>query len=156
MKTKGLFLAAIASAAFATAAFAEDLVRAQDPSTVTAFLFEEGIPSKTDVDGVGDPLVQFRKGDQPYLIFFYDCTDNADCASLRFYSGYETNGAVDADFANKLNNENRFATTLIDDEDDLVLHMDVLTGQNGMTYKDFRNLMDIFISLVEDAQAQMD
>ena len=155
MKLTKTILAALAAAVVATGALAEEMVRSQDPSSVTAFLFEEGIPSKTDVDSYGDPLVMFRKGDQPYTIWFYGCTENADCGSIRFYSGYETDGAVGIDFANKLNLENRFATALIDQEDDLVLVMDVLTGANGMVYSDFRSLLEMFISKIEDAQVQM-
>lgn len=156
MKLTNTILAALAAAVLATGALAEEMVRSQDPASVTAFLFEEGIPSKTDVDNYGDPMVMFRKGDQPYTIWFYDCVENAECASIRFYSGYETDGAVGLDFANMLNLENRFATALIDAEDDLVLIMDVLTGANGMPYSDFRNLLEVFVSLIEDAEMQMD
>jgi len=155
MKIRAILCAALASAMLATGAMAQDMIRAQDPSTVTGFMFDEGIPTKTDVDNVGDPVVMFRKGDHPYVIMFYDCVENRECKSLRFYSGFETNGKVDVAFANMLNNENRFATALIDDEDDLVLIMDVLTGDNGLTTKDFKNLLDLFIALIDDARTQM-
>lgn len=155
MKPRTLFVAALAAASFATSALAEDVVRAQDPASVTAYLFEKDIPSKTDVDPYGDPMVMFRRGDQPFLIFFFDCTNNANCVSLRFYSGYETNGSVGADAANMLNQKNRFTTALIDDEDDLVFHMDVLTGDNGMNYNNFGNLLDIFIAAVENGLTEV-
>lgn len=147
MRTVKLLASALVAASFTTAALADDIVRAEDPASITAFLFDEGIASKVDTDSYGDPMIQFRKGDNPYSIFFYECTDNANCGSIRFYIGYQTDGEVGLDVVNSLNAENRFMMAAIDDEDDVVLTMDVLTGEFGLSYDDFRKLLDVFIDL---------
>ncbi|GKY86915.1 YbjN domain-containing protein [Sinisalibacter aestuarii] len=145
MTIKLLLAAGIAASAFAGAAMAQDAVRAEDPASLTAFLFDTGIASKVDVDSYGDPMVQFRKGDRQYTIFFYNCTDNAACTNVQFYIGYETDGEVGMDVVNALNQENRFASAAIDDEDDVVFTMDVLTGAYGLSREDFGLLLDVFV-----------
>lgn len=147
MKTTKFLASALVAASFATGALAQDVVRAEDPESVTAFLFDQGIASKVDVDSYGDPMIKFRTRDHPYTIFFYDCTDNAQCGSVRFYIGYQTDGAVGLDVVNSMNSENRFMMASIDDEDDVVLTMDVLTGEYGLSQNDFRKLLNVFVDL---------
>jgi Putative bacterial sensory transduction regulator len=152
MKHKLLLAAGLTAAILAGPAMAQDAVRAEDPSSLTAFLFDEGIASKVDVDSYGDPMVQFRKGDRQYTIFFYNCTDNANCTNVQFYIGYETDGAVGTDLVNALNRENRFASAAIDDEDDVVFTMDVMTGDFGLSRDNFNQLLDAFV----DAAAEFE
>lgn len=145
MKSGMLIASAIAAASFATTAIAQDAVMAEDPASITAVLFDEGIASKVDTDSYGDPMVQFRKNDRQFTIFFYNCTDGAACSNIQFYIGYQTDGEVGVDVINDLNNENRFVTGAIDDEDDAVFTMDVLTGDYGLSPDDFGLLLDLFV-----------
>lgn len=154
MKSVTFIATALVALALGGAAAAQDVVRAQDPGSITNYLFNQGIASKSETDNYGDPLIRFRIGDYPYSIFFYDCTDNANCASLRFYLGFETNGSVGMDKVNTLNLENRFVNLAIDDEDDVIITMDVLTGEQGMSHADFDNLVTLFIDLGEDAESR--
>lgn len=151
----GMFAAtALFALALGGAAAAQDMVRAQDPGSVTNFLFNKGIASKSETDNYGDPLVRFRIEDYPYSIFFYDCTDNANCASLRFYLGFDTNGEVGLELVNTLNIENRFVNLAIDEEDDVIITMDLLTGEQGMSHDDFDNMLKLFIDLGKDAESR--
>ena len=139
------FAAALLASSFAGAAVAQEVVRAQDPASITAVLFNKGIASKVEVDSYGDPMIQFRDADRQYTIFFYNCADGADCSNIQFYLGYETNGDVGLDVVNAMNQENRFASAVIDGENDVVITMDVLTGDNGLSADDFGLLLDLFI-----------
>ncbi|RME16969.1 MAG: YbjN domain-containing protein [Alphaproteobacteria bacterium] len=134
-----------------SAALAEGgAVRAQDPTSITAALFDAGIPSKISTDNYDDPLVQFRTNDRQFFILFYNCTDHADCTNIQFYARYDTNGDVGLDVVNAMNNDNRFAYAVIDDEDDVVILMDVLPGENGLSAADFNTLVDTFVEVVAD------
>jgi len=145
MKTGILLASTFVAASLAHAAMAQDAVMAEDPASITAVLFDEGIASKVDTDSYGDPMVQFRKNDRQFTIFFYNCTDGAQCSNIQFYIGYETDGDVGVDVINAMNAENRFVSGAIDDEDDAVFTMDVLTGDNGLSADDFGLLLDLFV-----------
>lgn len=150
MKANLFITATFLVAGMAGAAMAADVVRAQDPGSLTGVLFDQGIASKVDTDSYGDPMVQFRKDDRQYTIFFYNCTDNKDCTNVQFYIGYDTNGEVGLDVVNSMNQDNRFTTAAIDDEDDVVMTMDVLTGENGMAASDFEMLLNLFVDAAAD------
>lgn len=150
----GIALAMVA-AGLASAASAQDAVRAEDPASITSVLFDEGIASKIDTDSYGDPMVQFRDGDRQYTIFFYNCTDGADCTNIQFYIGYETDGDVGMDVVNTMNAENRFTTAAIDDEDDVIFTMDVLTGDNGLSGEDFGLLLDLFVETAAEFEERV-
>lgn len=150
MKTRTLLMSALAAASFTGAAVAQDAVMAENPASITAVLFDQGIASKTDTDSYGDPMVQFRNGDRQFTIFFYNCTEGADCTNIQFYIGYETDGDVGLDVVNAMNSENRFATAAIDDENDVVFTMDVLTGDYGLSADDFSLLLDLFVETAQE------
>jgi len=145
-----MLVAAALVASMATAASAADVVKASEPTSLGTFFFDQGIASKLSEDSYGDPMVQFRKDNREYTIFFYGCTDNTDCTNLQFYRGYETNGDVGLDVVNGMNQDNRFVTATIDTEDDVILTMDVLTGQNGIAKDDFDLLFNVFVETVAD------
>lgn len=146
---RGMFLAAaLVATSLGGGAAAQDAVRAENPASITSVLFDRGMASKVDVDSYGDPMIQFRSADRQYTIFFYNCTDGANCTNIQFYVGYETNGDVGTDVVNAMNQENRFANAAIDAENDVVITLDILTGGNGITAEDFGLLLDLFIETV--------
>ena len=155
MKTAFLAVTALAAVGLAGAATAQDAVLAENPGSITSVLFDQGIASKVDTDSYGDPMVQFRKGDRQYTIFFYNCTDGAQCTNIQFYIGYETDGEVGLDVVNAMNAENRFATAAIDDEDDVVFTMDVLPGKYGLAPDDFTSLLDLFVGTAAEFEERV-
>jgi len=150
MITRLLYTAALAATLGASAAWAGDTVTASEPTSLGTFFFDQGLASKLSEDSYGDPMVQFRKDNHEYTIFFYGCTANTDCTNLQFYIGYETDGQVGLDVVNSMNQDNRFVTAAIDDEDDVILTMDILTGSNGITSDDFALLYGLFLETVQD------
>ena len=155
MKTNLIFATAFAMS-MASGALAGDNVTATEPTSLGTYFFDQGIASKLSEDSYGDPMVQFRKDNREYTIFFYGCTANTECTNLQFYRGYETNGAVGLEVVNTMNQENRFVVASIDDEDDVILTMDVFTGQNGITNDDFDLLFNVFLETVVDFEDRVD
>jgi hypothetical protein len=152
---KRIALAAVLFAGMTSATFGADAVRASDPNSLTAFFFDQGLASKLSTDSYGDPMVQFRDGDREYTIFFYGCTENTECTNLQFYIGYETNGDVGLDVVNTMNSDNRFVEASIDDENDVILTMDVLTGKNGIDPEDFDLVYNVFLETAADFEQRV-
>src|SRR5262245_49716395 len=76
---------ALASAAVPAQA---QMVRAQDPQTVAAALRAKGFLADVSKDQGGDPMIRSQFGDVKWSIFFYNCTDHKQCATIQFYAGY--------------------------------------------------------------------
>jgi len=155
MKTRIALAAAVAVASLGSAALAQDRIRAQDPNTIQAFLFEEGYPAQTMTDQYGDPLIRFRKEDQVYVVTFWDCTENANCGSVRLMTYFVVDDTVGVDFANQLNVNNRYVTAMIDSDGDLQVFRDESTGDVGLSRDEFRFLVQALIDVADDAQAKM-
>lgn len=152
----GLFAIAVA-ATFALPAGAqtapEGVVLASDPESVLDFFFNEGIPAKLTTDAIGDPLIEFRNGSDSLQLYFYDCEDNVECLALQFFSGYIVDGGVSLETINQWNTDRRFVRAYLTDEGAARIEMDVATSWDGITYRDFRDLYDLWmesVALFED------
>ncbi len=124
------------------------VVLASDPPSLVNFFFEQGVPAQLTTDSVGDPLVEFRVNAETYQVFFYDCTDNKDCLSLQFYSGYKTEVPPTLEALNTWNSERRFVRAYRSDDGAARIEMDVATSQDGVTYRDFADLYSLWMERV--------
>lgn len=128
-------------------------VIASNPESFVSYFDDAGYPARLTEDNVGDPLVEFRMGSEKLSLFFYDCTDNADCQAVQFYSGYRTEGSVDLELLNAWNSERRFIRAYLTEEDVARIEMDVATSLDGISYRDFDALVELWtdsIVLFED------
>ncbi|WP_188527570.1 YbjN domain-containing protein [Sinisalibacter lacisalsi] len=129
------------------AAMAEGRVSAADPQSVSDFFVEKGIEATLTADQLGDPLIQLQTDDGVgFLIWFYGCSDNADCSHLQFYRSYGTGGEVPLETLNTLNMELHFVKFVLDKDEDVAVLMEVFTGAQGMTPADF----DVFYGQLTD------
>lgn len=148
------FSTTLAGAALATtlagAAMAENVL-ASDPQSFVNYFFQEGIPAQLTTDAVGDPLIEFRDGDETRALFFYDCTDNANCLSVQFYVGYQIEGSVSLERLNEWNSgERRFTRAYAADDGAVRLEMDIATSEDGISFRDFGDLMSLWLDRVEE------
>lgn len=128
-----------------------DNVFASDPQTFMEFFFQEGYPAQLKVDAVGDPLIEFRHNSETVAMFFYDCTDNTDCLSVQFYSGYELNTPVSLAQVNDWNSgERRFTRAYTTPDGVARLEMDIATSYDGISFRDFRDLVDLWLDRVTE------
>ena len=151
MTRYGLMLAA-AAASWALPAHAQshNMVRAQNPDSVVSALQSGGYSAKLGTDEVGDPMITSGVGGTTFQIFFYNCTDNRECATVQFHSGYDTNGSVSVESMNEWNRSKRFGRGYIDDENDAVLEMDVDLDDGGVSRLLFIDNIEFWQSLVGD------
>ena len=142
----GTFLAsAVIALSLGAGAMAQQL-RAADPQTFVDFFASEGYRPELRVDTVGDPMVMFRhEGNIEYLLF-YDCTDNADCLSVQFFTIFQMEEGVPLEVLNDWNSGalKRF-TRAYSYDDKVRLDMDIATSLDGISARDFAVLMKLWL-----------
>jgi hypothetical protein len=131
MKPIALALAVVTVAAASFPAQAEN-VRPQDPSSLVRALQSAGRTAKVGVDGTGDPMITSAVGGTNYQIFFYNCTDHKQCATVQFHSGYHLDKPVSLDTINDWNRSQRFGRAYLDKVNDPILEMDVDLDDGGV------------------------
>ena len=143
----GTFLATTAVAVGVGAAAQAQQLLASDPQTFVDFFTAEGYRPELRVDTVGDPMVMFRhEGNTEYLLF-YDCTDNADCLSVQFFTIFQMDEGVPLEVLNDWNSGllKRFTRAYAYDEGKVRLDMDIATSLDGISARDFGVLMKLWL-----------
>ena len=125
-----IFLAAAAAVAAPQAPL---MVRAQDPNSLVTALQDAGYSAKLGTDKVGDPLITSAVGGTTFQIFFYNCKEHANCATVQFHSGYDLKTAPSLELINEWNRNNRFGRAFLDKENDPILEMDIDLDDGGMS-----------------------
>lgn len=146
MTYKWLAMAAFA-AAWALPVQAQ-MVRGQDPSTLVRALQKEGMAAKLGTDKMGDPMITSGVGGTTFQVFFYNCTNNKDCATVQFHSGYDLKTPVSLDKLNEWNRTKRFGRAFLDAENDPILQMDVDLDDGGMSQALFIDNIQFWSSIL--------
>ena len=123
---------AAALLAFASPASAQ-LVRAQDPQSLVRALQGAGYTARLGTDKVGDPMITSGASGTTFQIFFYNCTEHLECATVQFHSGYDLSTAPDLTQINDWNRRKRFGRAYLDAENDPILEMDVDLDDGGLS-----------------------
>ena len=146
MKFKWLALAA--AAAVHSAPAASQMVTAQDPQSIAAALQKAGYPAQVGTDKVGDPLVTSSRSGTTFQIYFYNCTANANCATVTFHSGYDLKTNIGLEKINEWNRTKRFGRAYLDKENDPILEMDVDLDDGGVSTALFHDNVEFWASVL--------
>ena len=114
---------------------------ASNPDSLVEFFVEEGADVESTVDNAGDPKLKVEYYGSDFVLYFYDCTDNVDCKSIQFFSGYKTEGSVRKSKVNEWNSENRFARAYISESGSARIEHDLYLGNAGIDADDFAVLV---------------
>jgi len=149
------FVSTIAGAALASAvatAAGADTVLASNPSSFTNFFFEQGMPSHLTTNSAGDPFIEFQHEGKTHPLFFYDCLENEDCLAVQLYAGYKMAQPYPLERLNEWNSgDRRFMRAYLTPDDNVVhLEMDVATSANGISMRDFNDLLVLWLDRVEE------
>ena len=112
MNYKALSIAAMLSA-WAMPAQAQ-MVRAQDPSSVVRGMQAGGFTAELGVDNTGDPMISSSVNGTKFKVFFYNCTDHKECATVQFHSGYDLTNPITVERINEWNQTQRFGRAYLD------------------------------------------
>ncbi len=136
-------IAASALALVASMASAEN-VTASNPQSIMDYFFTTGEPARLGRDSVNDPMITVRRSGSEYTVFFYGCTEGANCDSIQFYSGYKADGSVSMKLMNQWNTDHRYSRAYVMDDGGVKLEYDVYLGAKGMDSGDFGTVVSIW------------
>lgn len=140
---------AIAAAGLAMPLQAQ-MVKGQDPKTLVAALQEAGYAAKLGTDKGGDPMITSGVSGTTFQIYFYNCTDNKNCATVQFSSGYDLKDPVSLQRINEWNRDQRFGSAYLDKENDPILQMDLDLDDGGISQALFNDNVEFWASVVGD------
>jgi hypothetical protein len=146
MKTKLLAFMVLAFAWSGPAA--AQMVTAKDPKSVAGALKEAGYEATLGTDGAGDPVITSKHEGSVFKILFYNCTDNKDCATVQFHSGYELTSGIALDKINAWNRTQRFGRAYLDGEGDPIIEMDLDLDDGGVSKALFADNFEFWISVL--------
>jgi hypothetical protein len=126
------------------------MVRAQDPQSLVGALQAAGYAARLGTDRVGDPMITSGVSGTTFQIFFYNCTEHRDCATVQFHSGYDLRNPVDLPKLNEWNRTKRFARAFLDKENDPILEMDVDLDDGGLSAALFIDNIEFWASILGD------
>lgn len=135
----------LASAAVPAAA---QQVIAKDPQTVVQTLQAEGYAAKLGTDNQGDPMITSSSSGSKFVILFYNCTDNKDCATIQFRSSYDFDEPVPLEKLNEWNRTKRFIRAYLDEENDPAVDMDIDLDKGGISTPLFIEYLGTWVMLV--------
>lgn len=124
---------------------AGDLVDATDPARLAAVLKGFGIARVEANSNSGNPQIDGRAEGKPYKLFFYGCTEKANCKSVQFWAYWDDDAPLEA--LNAWNRDTRYGKVYLDEDQDVVLEFDV-NMVFGATEKTFEDNADIWVSLL--------
>ncbi len=125
-------LIALAIGAWTVPARAQ-MVRAQDPDSVARAFQQGGYAAKMGTDKVGDPMLSSGVNGSNFQVFFYNCKDHKNCATVQFRSGYSLKQRVSLEQINEFNRSQRFGRAYLDKVGDPILEMDVDLDDGGLS-----------------------
>jgi hypothetical protein len=148
MKWMSLALAATAFGLAMPAAAAS--VRAQDPESLVTAMRNAGYSAKLGTDKVGDPMITSDIGGTTFQVFFYNCTDHEECATVQFNAGFDLKTSPGLAPINEWNSKQRFGRAYIDKEGDPILQMDVDLDDGGLSPELFIDNLEFWASVLAD------
>jgi hypothetical protein len=122
-------------------AAAAGLIDATNPERIALRMIALGYPAAMDIDGAGDPLIRSSAAGANFTVFFYGCTNGANCLAVQFQAGFNLPTPTNAAKMNGWNRAHRFGAAYIDDEGDPMLQMDV-TLDGGVSEANFDDAID--------------
>jgi len=147
MKLNGISLG-LALAWAASPASAQS-VRAQDPQSVVTALQGAGYAASLETDKIGDPMITSGVSGTKFQIFFYNCTEHKECATVQFHSGYDLETSPSLEAINEWNRTQRFGRAYLDKVNDPILEMDIDLDDGGISPLLFIDNVEFWTSVLD-------
>ena len=122
------------------------MVRAQDPQSLVRAMQSRGYVAELTTDQIGDPLIRSAASGVKFQLFFYNCTNNKECATVQFHVGYDLKTGSSLDTVNEWNKGQRFGRAYLDKENDPILEMDVDLDDGGVSQLLFIDNLEFWTS----------
>ena len=112
-----------------------------------------GYRAQLSQDDTGDPMIRSSSGGSDFLVFFYNCTDNADCRTIQFYVGYNAPSTVSAETMNVWNKDNRFGRAYLGEDGIARLEMDLDLDDGGVSQLLFEDNLEYWVLVMSKFEA---
>lgn len=127
----------------------ETWIRAQDPQSLVTALTAAGMEASLGNDTLGDPLISASTHGTNFSIYFYDCTNNAECRSFQFSSGYKLDKKFKVQDVNAWNIGMRWGRAYLKEKDTVFVELDVDSADSGITGSLFTDLLDRWVQTLQ-------
>jgi hypothetical protein len=124
------------------------MVSAKDPQSVVKVLQKEGYSAKLEADEGGEPMISSGYSGSNFRIFFYNCTNKKDCATVQFYSGYTLDKPLTLDKINAWNRGQRFGRAYLNDKGEPAIEMDLDLDDGGISPALFADNLEYWVSVM--------
>lgn len=124
------------------------MVKAQDVQSIVRALEVGGYGAKVSKDSEGDPMITSTVSGSEFQIFFYNCQNHENCATVQFHSGYDMDGSTQLSLINTWNREQRFGRAYLDAENDPIIEMDIDLDDGGLSQQLFIDNVEFWDSVV--------
>jgi len=132
-------------------------VTAKDPQSVARALVASGYRAEMKKDGEGDPMIMSASSGTKFGVFFYNCTNHANCATVQFHAGFDTDPgkAPSLEKINAWNRTQRFGRAYLDNEGDPVIEMDIDLDDGGMSQPLFLDNLEFWVSVLAQFEKEI-
>ena len=138
---KTVLSATIAAGALFSAAQAQ--VTAANPQSIVTALQNLGYRAALSEDSSGDPKISTGVDGVNVSIYFYGCSNNANCTALQFVAGFNLTNGTTADSMNEWNRKKASGSAWIDSEGDPYLTYYFRT-EDGVSQRNFKNTLSAY------------
>ena len=128
------------------------MVTATNPEGIAALLQSEGYAAKIEKTADGEPVIRSKSSGSNFAVYFYNCKDGKDCATVQFSAGYDTSTDKQPSLAkiNEWNRDKRFGNAYLDEENDPIIEMDVDLDDGGMSRALFVDNFEFWTSVMAE------
>ncbi|WP_308915026.1 YbjN domain-containing protein [Jannaschia sp. LMIT008] len=154
MTLRSAIAAGIAAGHLAAGPAVAQVIDARDPDALLGVIVADGYSAQLSQDSVGDPLIVIDDiGIGPTQLYFFGCSDGADCDVVVFTSAYAAADAPSATFVNGWNRDKLLGRAYVDAEGDPILEYGV-NLHGGVTPQNWSDSVDwwrVMVEAFEDA-----
>lgn len=158
MKLAGGLALALASPGLAQeASCGEGMVCASDPPSLIRVLEAGGYKAQWLRSRVtGNPMISSAANGHAFDIYFYGCTNHADCTSISFSTNFSKSATGSAELANEWNRTNRFGQMAYDPDTGMMSLAYDVTTKGGLPTANFADVVDWWVSTLAGLHGSFD
>lgn len=130
-------------------AAAPELLTSTNPQSIANLLKAEGLPAELGADPEGNPQIITGLSGHRVNIWFYDCEQARDCHSVQFQLGMLMDNQLSTAQVNAFNQNSRFATLSLDEDNDPILRHDLWMPPPGIAKAAFVESLRAFGTGIE-------
>ena len=128
---------------------ADGLITASRIDLIVAALEKAGFEVEVNKDSEGAPKISSTDKDQPFTVYFYDCTEGVDCGYIQFRNGWNMKNGTTAVTIDQWNSENNWGQAYRDSDKDPWVSVTV-NLRGGVTQENFADTVEWWAKVMKD------